>query len=395
LPTLRHFGAYTAVLGIAFGIAAVIVHLMLAREYRNAASMRLTILANSGAEAVENLKPHESVDDALAEIVGSTDEGLIWFDARGKRVGAAGNTNSTGALVKRITIHEDEIDGSIQAMIARDPARKALSDLDRDLAISTAVVMIAGGIVITVISKRSTVRIESLYRGVQQFTADAAHELRTPLAVITSNAESLERESAWDRGSEQRLANIRQAAAQMRTLMDGLLVLARADEDASLDLHAIDLAACVGAVVGDCEVLAAARNLRLSLYASAHQTVYGRPEQIARIVANLVENALRYTPPGGAIDVTCRSERNAAVVEVRDSGIGIVPDNLARVFDRFWRAPESRATEGSGLGLPIAQSLARSHGGEITVASAPGRGSTFTLRLPLRPKRSSEPYTFS
>lgn len=357
--------------------------------------MRLTILANSAAEAVENRGPAESVDDALAEIVGSTDEGLIWFDAHGKRVGAAGNTTLAGALVKRAEFHEKNIAGSVQAMIARDPARKALSDLDRDLALATAVVMIVGGLVITVISARSTSQVEAMYRGVQQFTADAAHELRTALAVITSNAESLDLVPAGQHGDLRNVANIRQAANQMRALMDGLLILARADDDAALDLHAIDLADCLGAVVGDCEAEAEAKNIRLRLHVAARQTVYGRPEQVARIVANLIENALRYTPAGGSVDVSCRSERNAAVVEVRDTGVGIAAEHLALVFDRFWRAPEFRGTEGSGLGLSIARRLARSHGGELTVASAPGSGTTFTLRLPLRPKRNREPYTFS
>jgi len=394
LRTLKHFGAYTVIFGIAFGLAAVIVHLLLAREYRTAASMRLTILANGGAEAVENRGPRESIDDALAKIVGSADEGLIWFDTQGTPRGTAGNTTPTGALSKRIAIHEKELDGSVQAMIARDPVRKALSDLDRDLAIATAVMMVAGGIVITVISNRSAAQMESTYRGVRQFTADAAHELRTPLAVITSNAESLEIVPPGDENGERRLANIRQAANQMRALMDGLLILARADEDAALDLHAIDLAACAGTVVDGYKAEADARNLRLSLHVTTRQTVYGRPEQVARIVANLIENALRYTPSGGAIDVTCWSERNAAWVEVRDTGVGITPENLARVFDRFWRAPDSRAGAGSGLGLSIARRLTRSHGGEITVASVPGRGSTFALRLPLRPKPTSERYTF-
>jgi signal transduction histidine kinase len=395
LRTLRNFGTYAAVLGVCFGLAALLVHALLAREYRNAVQMRLTILANSGAEAVENRRAGESVDDVLAKIVGSTDEGLIWFDSHGNRAGSGGHTTGPGALSKTIAIHEDGIEGSIEAVIARSRVATALRDLDFDLAIGTAVVMIVGGIVFSVISRQMNAQLQTAYRTARQFTADVAHELRTPLAVIMANAEALEPGPAGGGYDERGVVNIRRAGRQMRALMDDLLILARADEDVTLDLHAIDIPACVGAVLAAYDGEASVRQVHLTLHVTARQTVYGRPEQVARIVANLIENALRYTQPGGAVDVTCRSGRSVAFVEVRDTGIGISSEHLERVFERFWRAPGSRAVEGSGLGLSIARSLARAHGGDITVVSPSGRGSTFALRLPLLPPRNGRVSTSS
>jgi signal transduction histidine kinase len=123
--------------------------------------------------------------------------------------------------------------------------------------------------------------------------------------------------------------------------------------------------------------------------------IYGQPEQIGRIVANLIENALRYTPPGGSIEVGCLAERNAALIEVRDTGVGIAPGDLKHIFERFWRGAGPSTPGRSGLGLSIAQTLARSHGGSVRVASIPSRGSTLTVSLPLRRSRRGKTSTLS
>ena len=119
------------------------------------------------------------------------------------------------------------------------------------------------------------------------------------------------------------------------------------------------------------------------------------PEQVARIVGNLIENALRHTPPGGLIEVSMTTERGAVLIEVADTGTGIAPEALGRIFDRFWRGAGPHAEGGAGLGLAIARGLARAHGGDVRVRSGLGTGSTFTIRLPLRLRRISGPSTVS
>jgi signal transduction histidine kinase len=128
------------------------------------------------------------------------------------------------------------------------------------------------------------------------------------------------------------------------------------------------------------------QNVRLSFSGPPHLEMYGNPDQLERIVANLVENAIRYTPSGGAVNVTWTVDQRRLQIAVRDTGVGIAPQFSERVFDRFWRADNARRADGgSGLGLAIARALARRHGGDISLTTEHGKGSTFTLSLPRRP----------
>jgi len=115
-------------------------------------------------------------------------------------------------------------------------------------------------------------------------------------------------------------------------------------------------------------------------------TVYGNPDQIGRIFANLIENALYYTPPGGEVRIEESRRRDGVSIHVRDTGIGIPHDQLEHIYDRFWRGDSARTrSEGTGLGLAIVRALVKRHGGDISVSSEPGRGSEFIVTLPYRP----------
>jgi signal transduction histidine kinase len=233
-------------------------------------------------------------------------------------------------------------------------------------------------------------RLESAFQLVTQFTADASHELRTPVGIIRTTGEVIrarqrtpdEHEAAWDQVILQ--------SERMSGLIDDLLVLARADSGGSdLAIEPMDLSAALEAVTDEIRILAECSGLRLSVSIPADCPMTGDPDAIRRLLLVLLDNAIKYTPAGGEIDVRMRttdSLTRAAIIEVRDTGPGIESAHLPRIFDRFYRisADRSRRTGGSGLGLSIAQWLASLHGGEILVESVPGTGSTFRVILPLR-----------
>jgi len=173
-----------------------------------------------------------------------------------------------------------------------------------------------------------------------------------------------------------------------------LLFLARADaQSAPPEVEAIDIGALLRAVAAQVEPLAAARNQRIEL-TSAPLQVNGNEDDLIRLFLNLLDNAIRYTPPGGRIALSCTSDHGEIAVRISDSGPGIAPEHLPRLFDRFYRVDRgrSRTHGGSGLGLTIAQSIAQAQGGQIVVESVVGQGSTFTVILPAagQPERTQE-----
>jgi heavy metal sensor kinase len=233
-------------------------------------------------------------------------------------------------------------------------------------------------------------RLESAFRLVVQFTADASHELRTPVAIIRTTAEVIrgsrrtpeEYEEAWDQVVLQ--------SERMSRLIDDLLLLARADAGRSdLSFEAIDLADTVNGVTAEVKVLADASSLELTKSAPLSCPAFGDPDAIHRLLLILLDNAIKYTPAGGKIDVRLDVEESLegrmAVIEISDTGAGIGPAHLPYVFDRFYRVSidRSRKTGGSGLGLAIARWLASLHNGEIRVESEEGKGSVFRVVLPL------------
>ena len=171
----------------------------------------------------------------------------------------------------------------------------------------------------------------------------------------------------------------------MSRLTSDLLLLAGADQSLERELYVVDLGETLKKLAGYNRGRFAEAGIDLNVATETPAVVYGNPDQIERIVANLLENALRYTPAGGRVTLDSRRLGSEFQISVSDSGIGIAAEDLERIFDRFWRADPVRVPGGSGLGLAIARALARRHGGDVTVASRAGGGSTFVLTLPVRP----------
>jgi heavy metal sensor kinase len=230
-------------------------------------------------------------------------------------------------------------------------------------------------------------RIEGSVTRVTQFTADASHELRAPLALIQVAAEhGLRRERSREElvGS---LTTVLRESKRTSRLVDDLLLLARADSvDDVVCAVPTDLAAVLREVVERARTLAAAKEISLSAeIGDAPVSVMGDAALLHRLFLILVDNAVKYTPEHGDVRVVLSPTREFARIDVVDTGVGIDEEDLPRVFDRFWRADKarSRSMGGTGLGLAIAMWIVDRAGGTLEVDSEPGRGSTFTVTLPV------------
>ncbi|MEP6516304.1 two-component system sensor histidine kinase RppB [Microcoleus vaginatus] len=231
--------------------------------------------------------------------------------------------------------------------------------------------------------------IYSSYRQIQQFTADAAHELRTPLAASQATVESaLLTHQLDEKEAREILRTIDRQNRRLTQLVADLLLLARMDNQAIRDRPQL---CCLNDLVSDLvEELAAmaiASKVALTSEVRVQQqlNVVGNSDQLYRLVANLIVNAIQYTPAGGKVTVILDCSHQEAIVQVQDTGIGMAAADLERIFDRFYRvnSDRSRHTGGSGLGLAIAQTIARAHRGSLSARSELGSGSTFLLQLPL------------
>jgi heavy metal sensor kinase len=230
-------------------------------------------------------------------------------------------------------------------------------------------------------------RLEGSVRHIKQFTADASHELRAPIALIRTTAEvAVQRERTASEYREA-LDDILHESERTSQMVDSLMLLARADSGKeTLDLEPVDARLIVKDAAGQGEKLA--RNKRLQFewdLPMIQVNVSADTDALRRVFVILIDNAVKYTPAGGTIKVQIGVRGEFAVVSVSDNGIGIAHDDLPRVFDRFWRADKvrSRAAGGAGLGLSIAQWIVDQHHGTLTAESKEGQGSIFRASIPL------------
>jgi heavy metal sensor kinase len=229
-------------------------------------------------------------------------------------------------------------------------------------------------------------RIEGAFRRVTQFTADASHELRTPVALIRTTSELALRKHRSEPEYREALDEVHAESVRTTDLIENLLTLARADAGkATLERTSVGVGSLVLEVSGQAERLAQERGISLACHVPVEAvTVSGDRGTLRRLFLILLDNALKYTPTGGNVEVSVGQESHRAVVEVRDSGIGIIEDDLTHIFERFYRSDKSRSRDsgGAGLGLSIAKWIVEAHGGDIRVASQPERGTTFRVSLP-------------
>jgi two-component system, OmpR family, heavy metal sensor histidine kinase CusS len=232
-------------------------------------------------------------------------------------------------------------------------------------------------------------RLETSFKEQQRFIADASHELRTPLAVLRGEAEVALSKARTSHEYRESLSLIQDEAERLSRIVEDLFILARQPIDTPAAFIKEPL--LLNEAVRDCAraaaVLASRKGVRLTAEGVPQQIVMnGDEELLKRMILNLLDNAVKYTPEGGEISINLARQNGTAQIVVRDTGIGIADADQKHVFDRFYRVDKarSRALGGAGLGLSIVAWIVEAHGGKVHVDSTPNRGSEFTVQLPLR-----------
>lgn len=228
--------------------------------------------------------------------------------------------------------------------------------------------------------RRAYDRLEGALEAQRRFVADASHELRTPLTTIRGNAGLLQQYSdITPQDRAEALSQIGQEAERMSRLVQDLLTLARADAGQHLSRRPVELDLLTEQVVSQARRLGHAHTVEMQV---EPVEVLGDQDALHQLVLILLENAVKYTPPGGTVSVRLHRDGADAVLAVSDTGVGIAEADLPHIFERFYRADQARQAGGTGLGLSIAQWIASEHSGSITARSRAGHGSVFEVRLP-------------
>jgi signal transduction histidine kinase len=291
-------------------------------------------------------------------------------------VAARGGSDPSGAVVevgRSLSRHHSELDDLVQALLVTG----------------------AGGVVLASVggfwlAGRALQPTRDAMVRQRQFVADASHELRTPLTLIRASAEAIQGGSAGKLDAEDResLSDIVSESDRMAGLVDELLTLARLEEG-RLELRSERTSGgdLVATALREAEVLAKGKDLSIRLEASEPVELHCDPARISQVLRILVDNAIRHTPAGGSITIGVRPAGGEAEFWVQDTGPGIAPEHLERIFERFYRAdePRSRQAGGSGLGLSIARRIVEAHGGKIEARSGEGQaGARIVFQIPLR-----------
>ncbi|WP_315791172.1 two-component system sensor histidine kinase RppB [Fischerella sp. JS2] len=299
--------------------------------------------------------------------------------------------DSSGTRYRQITLSmhsQNQLSGYLQ--VAR-----SLTDLEQHLAffrltlwLGLPISMIFVGLSSWWLAGRAMQPIYNSYQQMQQFTADAAHEFRTPLAAMYSTIEAAIKLQQEPKSNVGILDVLKHQNRRLSQLVGDLLLLTRIDQKQLTGEHQ---PCCLNDLISDLieelAFLAVETGVNLSKQVLVSEKLYvrGNEEQLYRLISNLIVNAIQATPSRGKVTVFLESSESYAIIRVQDTGIGIAVEHQKRIFDRFYRVDRdrSRTSGGSGLGLAIAMVIVQAHKGTIHVQSQPGLGSTFTVRLPL------------
>jgi two-component system, OmpR family, manganese sensing sensor histidine kinase len=335
------------------------------------------------------------------------DQGVEWFDAQKRLVGNAGTLlnelppqpgRQFEPQKKIITITlpaysgsngQKQLEGYIRANQVTDEIEVILTRLRWGLGIGGIGVIGLTGLGGIWLTKQSLKPIEQSFEQLKQFTADAAHELRSPLAAIKTSVQVMEYYPERLHPQElKKISAIASATDHTIQLVEDLLLLTRIDSD-SLQETVTWVELSLTEILEDLLELfqspAQEKEITLESYLLSNVMLKGDGAELARLFRNIIENALQYTPFGGKVTVSMKQERQNILVRIEDTGLGIAPEHLSSIFDRFWRADKARTRRagGMGMGLSIAMAIAKRYQGKILVTSQLDLGSCFEVRLPI------------
>lgn len=229
-------------------------------------------------------------------------------------------------------------------------------------------------------------RLDAAFQYSRRFVADASHELRTPLTVVRGELESLVQQPRLELEWRERLGSALEEVDRLARIVEGLFAISRMDAgEAAAEWMAFDFSQLVTSTAEQMGLLAEDKNIRVTCAGTAGVWIEGDRARLKQVVVNLLDNAIKYTPEGGTITLNVNARDRIAVLEITDTGIGIAPEALPKIFDRFYRVDTARSRDqgGAGLGLAIVKSICTAHHGRVEATSTPGQGSRFRVELPL------------
>jgi signal transduction histidine kinase len=333
--------------------------------------------------------PHEFLDDDLAH------RAL----AQGTASDVMDGGHEVGALYRTAQVVRDRSSGSVLGVVQ---GGRSIAEQRSALTALRTILLALGGVALLVatlgglfLSGRALAPARLAFARQQAFIADASHELRTPLTLLRANAEVLlRRRDRFDPEDAALLEDIVAETAHMDHLASNLLTLARLDANRlQLEYDVVDLSELIAAIARRVAALAAERQIVVEVAADRRVVIVGDRQALEQAALILVDNALKYTPPGGRVTLRAGTSDGEAHLVVADTGVGIDPAHLPRLGERFYRVDKARSREtgGVGLGLAIARGIAAAHGGTLRLESQPGRGTTATLTFPAKgPGRAPE-----
>ncbi|MDH4292292.1 MAG: ATP-binding protein, partial [Dehalococcoidia bacterium] len=264
------------------------------------------------------------------------------------------------------------------------------ADVAQDRLENTLLILNGGMIVIVPViawfmTRRTLAPVQRIHEQQKQFVSDVAHELRTPLSIMSGELEVALRKERTLEDYRQVLNSSKQETDRLIELSENLLFLARVDQGRqAIEFEKVDVTDLIGSIIASLQAESTKKEIAIHFEPEEEPTfAWGQPVMLRRLFFNLIGNAIQYTPSQGEICISLATGKQYAQVKIRDTGVGIPPEDLEKIFDRFYRVDPSRSrTKGYGLGLAISKSIVELHHGSITVRSALGKGSTFTVILP-------------
>ncbi|MBF2078955.1 MAG: two-component sensor histidine kinase [Synechococcales cyanobacterium T60_A2020_003] len=403
--------AYLSVIAGVFGTSALAVYLFFVNSLYQQVDSRLLTLAQSATPTLADVKREgeghleEREEIPWQDLFRRNSQSLTWFDAEGNVIASQGTSQVSypakeGILtlgnIRTYTIavylrnpgqSEPRLEGYIRASESIDDIQDLIVRLRWGFALGGSLALGLSALGSVWLVQMSLYPTRHSLEQLRQFTADASHELRSPLTAIKTSVDVILKHPERIHPKDvKKLSAIASATNQMKHLVEDLLFLARTDSTHAPQVthKPVHLDQVLQELINLLEPQAQQKGIRLWSELLPEMVVLGDDTKLIRLFSNLLENALQYTPSGGSVGVIMRKAGKMVEIDVRDTGMGIAPERLPFVFQRLWRADRARTYRagGLGLGLSIALAIASQHDGEISVSSQIGQGSTFQVRLP-------------